>query len=527
MLSKYKDKAKKLTEAKNLLDIRDKSAEILEEQVPRIKNLVKEKFGPKTRDAIEDDDLMTKVFSGVYDLLMTAHPALRLIVKRERFVNFCLRNRTRLVERIDTKQLIQPEETTNPERRLPMDSVTPENARLAEEYVDTAKNLYNNLIRNRSNDAATCNQIIQACEQSLKYAPNPDAYSLLSRAIHLESTNLPKASVSVSEREMKLFLAINYAAKALEVLPDSPDFHFWKGELFFELANFAKSKDEVAKRLDDAEKEYQTALEIDPQYSRTASSLLQLESKRKLLKQMPDDDNPTALLELAYELYFGKEWPRLRTTCEKALQIGTTKTEIEAAFRKLLAQSLIGLGFVDEQGKRALWQRAVEEARRSTVLYGDSGNPQIVSDAYAGCGLALQLYTTLLSDLNEKIGLIREAIAANEKAVQIKPQNQDAQKQLQQTREQLAHYEEDLKPQKKSGCFIATAAYGSTLAPEVMMLRHFRDDVLLTSNLGTVLVKVYYFASPPLARLISRHRHLQALTRRLWLEPFLHLIKKS
>jgi tetratricopeptide (TPR) repeat protein len=259
--------------------------------------------------------------------------------------------------------------------------------------------------------------------------PHPDAYSLLSRAIHLESTNSPKTSVS--EREMKLLLAINYAAKAIEVLPDSPDFHFWKGELFFELANYAKSKDEAAKRLDDAEKEYKAALEIDPQYSRTSSSFLQLEEKRKLLGQTPDDDNPTALLELAYELYFGKDWPRLRATCEKALQIGTAKTEIEAAFRRLLAQSLVGLGFVDEQNKRALWLRAVEEARRSTVLYGNSGNPQLVSDAYAGCGLALQLYITLLNDLNEKIRLIREAIAANERAVQINPQNQEAQKQLQ------------------------------------------------------------------------------------------------
>jgi hypothetical protein len=173
MLSKYKDKAKKLTEGKNLLDLKDKSAEILEEQVPKVRNLVKEKIGPKTRDAIENDELMTSVFSGVYDLLMGDHPAVRLIVKRERFVYFCLRNRTRLVERIDTKQLAPPEATTNPERRLSMDPVTPENTRLAEECVDTAKDLYNNLIRNRSNDAATCNQIIQACEQSLKYAPAP------------------------------------------------------------------------------------------------------------------------------------------------------------------------------------------------------------------------------------------------------------------------------------------------------------------------------------------------------------------
>jgi hypothetical protein len=79
----------------------------------------------------------------------------------------------------------------------------------------------------------------------------------------------------------------------------------------------------------------------------------------------------------------------------------------------------------------------------------------------------------------------------------------------------------------KSKCFIATAAYGSPLAPEVVTLRQFRDDVLVRSRLGRTFVSCYYFASPPLASFISKHEYLRALTRRCLLQPILHLIKKE
>ncbi|MDX1410029.1 MAG: CFI-box-CTERM domain-containing protein, partial [Saprospiraceae bacterium] len=65
----------------------------------------------------------------------------------------------------------------------------------------------------------------------------------------------------------------------------------------------------------------------------------------------------------------------------------------------------------------------------------------------------------------------------------------------------------------ESGCFIATAAYGSPLAAEVDLLRQFRDRFLLPFTAGQFLVRAYYFSSPPLAALISRHSGLQAVMR--------------
>lgn len=64
-----------------------------------------------------------------------------------------------------------------------------------------------------------------------------------------------------------------------------------------------------------------------------------------------------------------------------------------------------------------------------------------------------------------------------------------------------------------SGCFIATAAFGSYLDPHVMVLRNFRDNVLLQSELGTEFVKFYYKHSPPIADFIAQHGILRMLAR--------------
>lgn len=69
-----------------------------------------------------------------------------------------------------------------------------------------------------------------------------------------------------------------------------------------------------------------------------------------------------------------------------------------------------------------------------------------------------------------------------------------------------------------TGCFIATAAYGSHDAPPVRMLRAFRDRVLLANGPGRAFTAWYYRTSPALAAWLNDHPALKPVVR-LALEP--------
>ncbi|NQT75914.1 MAG: alpha/beta fold hydrolase [Candidatus Omnitrophica bacterium] len=66
-----------------------------------------------------------------------------------------------------------------------------------------------------------------------------------------------------------------------------------------------------------------------------------------------------------------------------------------------------------------------------------------------------------------------------------------------------------------TNCFIATAAFGTSMAEEVQVLCKFRDEHLLKSEIGRRLVCLYYRHSPPIARFIRDKPLLKSLIRTL------------
>jgi len=73
-------------------------------------------------------------------------------------------------------------------------------------------------------------------------------------------------------------------------------------------------------------------------------------------------------------------------------------------------------------------------------------------------------------------------------------------------------------------CFIATAAYGSSMNPNVWTLRVFRDTYLLTNPLGRLFVNFYYTFSPSVANVIAQSEVLRAATR-VFLTPIVALVQ--
>jgi len=86
---------------------------------------------------------------------------------------------------------------------------------------------------------------------------------------------------------------------------------------------------------------------------------------------------------------------------------------------------------------------------------------------------------------------------------------------------------EEIEEETGGGCFIATAAYGTSTAEQIDVLREFRDDVLLESTVGSRLVDLYYQMSPPVADFISENSFVRTLVRELLVDPVVWLVEAT
>ncbi len=83
---------------------------------------------------------------------------------------------------------------------------------------------------------------------------------------------------------------------------------------------------------------------------------------------------------------------------------------------------------------------------------------------------------------------------------------------------------------KASRCLIVTATYGSELSWQVVMLRRFRDEKVMSTRLGNAFMEafnmVYYSFSPQASRFISKHGILRMAVK-LLLYPLINILRVS
>lgn len=89
--------------------------------------------------------------------------------------------------------------------------------------------------------------------------------------------------------------------------------------------------------------------------------------------------------------------------------------------------------------------------------------------------------------------------------------NQEARRQEEARRQQEAKIQQEAE--QKSGCYIATAVYGSYDCPEVWTLRRFRDNTLDRTWYGRAFIRAYYAVSPTLVRWFGKGSWFQAMFR--------------
>jgi hypothetical protein len=76
----------------------------------------------------------------------------------------------------------------------------------------------------------------------------------------------------------------------------------------------------------------------------------------------------------------------------------------------------------------------------------------------------------------------------------------------------------------KSGCFIATAVYGSYHHSQVQILSKFRDEILSHNFLGVIFIKFYYLVSPTLANFIKQKTKLRLILELQFFNPLVKFL---
>lgn len=71
------------------------------------------------------------------------------------------------------------------------------------------------------------------------------------------------------------------------------------------------------------------------------------------------------------------------------------------------------------------------------------------------------------------------------------------------------------KHSKPEGCYIATSVYGSYDAPEVIVLRQYRDTILKKTFCGRIFISIYYMISPYIVNKMKGHKRINMTIKKI------------
>jgi hypothetical protein len=134
--------------------------------------------------------------------------------------------------------------------------------------------------------------------------------------------------------------------------------------------------------------------------------------------------------------------------------------------------------------------------------------------------------TTIAFDINVVDQRIIELYSVGKKLAAVKFYNDQSGLGLKESKDYVDNLAAQHGITAKDGCFVATACYGDFDAPEVLALRQFRDNRLLTTSLGKIFVAVYYSTSPFLVRVIAKSARLKKIVRLFLLQPIVKKIQR-
>jgi hypothetical protein len=80
--------------------------------------------------------------------------------------------------------------------------------------------------------------------------------------------------------------------------------------------------------------------------------------------------------------------------------------------------------------------------------------------------------------------------------------------------------------EEEKKCFIATAAYGTASAPEIMVLSRYRDMHLRTKRWGRFFIEKYERYSPFWARAIAPHPAARNIVRKMLVSPAVWFVQR-